>query len=222
MLRFQVRLKGLNEKQTYPGKIIGFSNRINSILVPYDFLTWANERFGYLKKEAPSRIILVANDPTNPEIVNYIDQNGYDTIREKLKSSRLNIILKFVLNFLILIASIIIGLAFLIFMLSLQLMISRSAEKIRRLNKLGFHPFEISRPYIIVLLLLLLIVTAGSLGITAILSGKLSEVASGWNLEVDPNLTNKIFMIAPALILLLFLLNAISIIINTRKLCSKQ
>lgn len=221
MLRFQVRLKGLNEKQDYPGKIIGFSNRINSILVPYDFLTWANEKYGYLEKPAPSRIILVSNDPTDPAIVQYLDKKGYDTIREKLKSSRLNIILKFLLSFLIIIAGIIIGLAFLIFMLSLQLMISRSADKIRRLNKLGFKPTEISRPYIVVLSVLLITVTGISLGITSLLSGKFASMAEEWNIDITSEITPWLYFVSLGMVLLLALLNTISVLISTKRLCKQ-
>jgi hypothetical protein len=221
MLQFSVVLKGETEKATYPGKIIGFSNRINSILVPYDFLTWANEKFGYLEQPRPSRIILVSPDPTDPEIIRFIDEKGYDTIREKLKSSRLNIILKFVLSFLVLIAGIIIGLAFLIFLLSLQLMISRSADKIKRLNKLGFHHTEISRPYIIVLFILLFIVTSIALLISSFISGKMASMAAEWNMEVSASLSGTIYLVSIGLVAVLFILNTAAIFLSTRKLCKE-
>ena len=135
------------------------------------------------------------------------------------QSSRLNIILKFVLSFLVFIAAIIIGLALLIFMLSLQLMISRSAEKIRRLNMIGLHPLEISRPYILALLFLLTIVTSISLIISAVISGQLTHTALNWNLEMESGLSGIIYLVAFGLIALLFLLNALSIILSTRRLC---
>lgn len=219
MLQFNIILKGREEKATYPGKIIGFSNRINSILVPYDFLQWANGKYGYLEKNKPSRIILVSPDPTDPQIIQYIENKGYDTIREKLKSSRLNIILKFVLSFVVLIAAIIIGLAFLIFLLSLQLMISRSAEKIKRLHKLGYHHSEISRPYIIILLALLILVTAISLVISAVISSKLARMALDWSLDVTPGLSTVTYIVAFGLILVMFILNASAIRLSTRRLC---
>jgi hypothetical protein len=222
MLQFSLVLKGREEKRTYPGKIVGFSNRINSIMVPYEFLQWANDRFGYLEKTSPSRLILVSNDPTDPAIIQYIEEKGYDTIREKLKSSRLNIILKFVLSFLVLIAGIIIGLAFLIFLLSLQLMISRSAEKIRRLNKLGYHHAEISRPYILILFLLLSLVTVLSLGISSILSTRLHELAAGWNLQISTTLSGNVYWVALGLVVLLFVLNTAAIFMGTKKLCRSR
>lgn len=222
MLQFHIVLKGREEKVTYPGKIVGFSNRINSIMVPYDFLNWANERFGYREKNRPSRLVLVSNDPTDPAIIQYIEEKGYDTIREKLKSSRLNIILKFVLSFLVLIAALIIGLAFLIFLLSLQLMISRSAEKIRRLNKLGYHYAEISKPYLFILAILLLVVTALALVISSVLAGQLHEMASDWSLDIRPGLSGLVWLIAPGLTGLLFILNSAAILMSTKKLCSSH
>lgn len=219
LLSFNVKLKGLHKKQTYPGKIIGFSNRINSILVPYDFLTWANDKFGYQEKPASSRLILVSTNPTDPEIIRYIESKGYDTIRERLKSSRLNIILKFVLSFLVVIAGIIIGLAFLIFLLSLQLMISRSAEKIKRLHKLGYHPNKIAQPYIIVLLIILLLLSLLSLLFTGIISSEIAKMANEWSMDISSKLSLNIYLLALGLSSLLILLNSIAVYLNTKRLC---
>jgi len=220
MVNFKIRLKGRNRYDDFPGKIVGFSNRINSILVPYNFLTWANKEYGYFKEKEASRLILVSKDPTDPAIVKYIEDKGYDTIREKLKSSRMNIILKFIISFLVLLAAIIIGLAFLVFLLSLQLMISRSAEKIRRLNKLGYHYLEISRPYLLILFLLLIAVTAFSMIITMILVSKLSGIAADWSLNIPGKPETIIYLIASGLMAILFLSNMTAIFISTRKLCS--
>ena len=221
MVNIQIRLRGQGRGnyEDYPGRIVGFSNRINSILVPYDFLTWANEKFGYFKKSAPSRVILVSNDPTDPEIIRFIEDRGYDTIREKLKSSRLNIILKLIISFLVVVATIIIGLAFLVFLLSLQLMISRSSEKIRRLNKLGFHYLEISKPYIVLLGFLMAGVTALSLLVTGILASRFSSFATEWNLEISQSLHTVIYGTAIGLVSIIFLANLAAILVSTRKLC---
>jgi len=221
LIQFQVRLKGKPKHVTYPGKIVGFSNRINSILVPHDFLKWANESYGYTEKYKPSRIILVTSDPTDPAIMQFIEEKGYDTIKEKLKSSRLNIILKFIISFLVVIAAVIIGLSFLIFLLSLQLMISRSSGKILKLNKMGYHYTEISLPYIVLLLMLLTGVTTLSLLATRLLAGKFASMASEWSLDISEKPGGLIYLISIGLVILLFILNTSSILISTRKLCKK-
>ncbi len=221
MVKFYIRITGKQESAEYSGQIVGFSNRINSILVPYDFLSWANAHFGNNEKTRPSRVILVSNDPTDPEITKFIDSKGYDTIREKLKSSRLNIILKFVLSFLVLIAAIIIGLAFMIFLLGLQLMISRSAEKIRKLHQLGMHYTRISVPYLIILSALLVGVTSLALIANAVLAHKFAAVASQYNLSIHPHTYGWIYWVALGLVALLFSLNLVTILWNTRKICNR-
>ena len=220
MVNFRIKLTGSSGNyEEFPGRIVGFSNRIHSILVPFDFLQWANSQFGYFQKIDPSRIILVSKDPTDPAIIKFIEDKGYDTIREKLKSSRLNIILKFIISFLVVIAAIIIGLAFLVFLLSLQLMISRSSQKIRRLNKLGFHYREISRPYIVLLLILMTLVTGLSLLVTMILTRQFSGMAAEWNLAISSSLHGIIFGTALVLVTLIFTANVVAILVSTKKLC---
>ncbi len=221
LIKVTIRLKGQGRGiyDEYPGRIVGFSNRIHSILVPYDFLVWANEKYGYFEKADPSQLIIVSKDPTDPAIVKYLDEKGYDTIREKLKSSRMNIILKFIISFLVIIAGIIIGLAFLVFLLSLQLMISRSAEKIRRLNILGYHYREISRPYIVLLGILMIGVTGLSLLITTLLTRQFSSVAGDWSLEISSSLHGIIYGAALGLVSLIFTSNVAAILVSTNKVC---
>ena len=117
------------------------------------------------------------------------------------------------------IASIIIGLAFLVFLLSLQLMISRSSEKIKRLNRLGYHYREISRPYIVLILILMAGVTGLSLLITAILTRQFSAMAEAWSLNISSSLYGIIYGTALGLITLLFIFNVAAILISTNKLC---
>jgi hypothetical protein len=221
LINFKIRLRGEGRGNygDYTGRIVGFSNRIHSILVPLDFLEWANEKYGYFKESDPSQVILVSKDPTDPSIIRFLDEKGYDTIREKLKSSRMNIILKFIISFLVVVAGIIIGLAFLVFLLSLQLMISRSADKIRRLNKLGLHYREISRPYLLLLLILMGGVTLLSLLITSLLTRQFASMASEWNLQISDSLHGMIFGVALGLILLIASANAGAILVSTKKLC---
>jgi len=221
MINFKIRLQGQGRGNydDYNGRIVGFSNRVSSILVPVDFLEWANEKYGYFKKNDPAQIILVSKDPTDPSIVRFIEERGYDTIREKLKSSRMNIILKFVISFLVIVAAIIIGLAFLVFLLSLQLMISRSSEKIKRLNKLGFHYREISRPYILLLILLMAGITGLSLLLTSLLAGQLHQRAEAWSLNISTSLHGIIYGTALGLILLISASNVTAILLSTKKLC---
>jgi hypothetical protein len=56
----------------YESYIVGYSDRINTILVPDDFLKWANEQYGYATsafntdtQQGSSRLIFETNDPSD-------------------------------------------------------------------------------------------------------------------------------------------------------------
>ncbi len=218
LVNFTINVRGKGSSAEFNGRIIGFSNRVNSILVPYRFLTWANREFGYREEAKISRVVIVTPDPTDPAIVRFLNENGYETILEKLKSSRINIILKFILSFLGGLGIVIISLAFLVFIVSFQLLISRSEEKIRKLKNIGYGSYEVARPYILSLgVIMFFIVTAGTL-LVFLLKNSFSELAEEWAMDLPEELNSMVWMLSLGISLLLFLVNSVSIWIQTRKI----
>ena len=45
MVNLDIRITGVGRTENFKGKIVGFSNRLNTILVPETFMTWANNEF---------------------------------------------------------------------------------------------------------------------------------------------------------------------------------
>jgi hypothetical protein len=218
LVGFTITIRGRGNSKEFRGKITGFSNRINSILVPYNFLTWANNHYGFRTEDKISRLVIVTKDPTNPAIVSFLDSNGYETIKEKLKSSRLNIILKFIISFLGSIGFFIIFLAFLVFILSFQLMIARSSDRIRKLKWIGYHHLEISKPYILNFAIILGILTILTTLILISLKSVLEDYVSEWAIELSEGIHPLILAGGFVLILLIFLVNTLAIIRQTRKI----
>ena len=79
--KFNVRLLGENKRQVFRGGIVGFSAKINSILVPEDFLNWANEEFGSREKNNPSRILVEFNNPNDEKIIEFLNENNYEVTK---------------------------------------------------------------------------------------------------------------------------------------------
>jgi predicted lysophospholipase L1 biosynthesis ABC-type transport system permease subunit len=186
--------------------------------VPYSFLSWANKEFGNGNKSTVQRLVIETKDPTNPAIVNFLDSKGYETIREKLKSSRLNIILKFIISFLGSLGFVIILLAFMVFFLSFQLLISKSSEKIRRLKWLGYHYMEISKPYLINLALIMGIITLVCFILVFLLKQLLMRFTAEWSLEFTEGINPLVLVTGAGLIILIFVANSLSIINQTKKI----
>ncbi len=218
LVGFTIIIRGKGRSLEFRGKITGFSNRINSILVPYEFLSWANDNFGFREEEKISRLVIVTKDPTNPKIVSFLEKNGYETVKEKLKSSRLNIILKFIISFLGSIGFFIIFLAFMVFVLSFQLMIARSSEKIKKLKWIGYHHNEISRPYIASFALILLILSILTFSILHLLKSLLDNYISEWGIELTGGFHIWILSGGLGLVFIIFILNTFAIIRQTKKI----
>ncbi|MCB8994154.1 MAG: hypothetical protein H6538_00940 [Bacteroidales bacterium] len=216
-VNFKISITGKGKQTIFNGKIVGFSNRINSILVPYKFLNWANKEYGKSPEPKISRAVIVSKNPSNPEIAAFLNREGYESIKENLKSSRLNIILKFIISFLGGLGILIIGLALLVFILSFQLLISKSGDKIRKLSLLGYHYREISRPYIYLLSILISLITLLA-GFSVLLLKRFFINFSGdWGLELTPGIHPLVAGGGIILLALIFVLNYLAISRQTRR-----
>ncbi len=74
LVSFTISVRGQGKQAEFRGKIIGFSSRVNSILVPWNFLSWANKEYGNTKTNKISRLVVESKDPTNPEIISFLNE----------------------------------------------------------------------------------------------------------------------------------------------------
>lgn len=132
---------------SYDARIVGFTDRLNTILVPDGFLQSANAAYSTKTEKRPSRLIVESSPSADShQLLDYFSEHGYmiegnaDTL--KMKS--------FVYGLLIvvmLIGTIISLLAFLLLMISILLLIEKNKEKFINLHSLGYSIRQISMPY---------------------------------------------------------------------------
>ncbi len=218
LVSFDLNLRGGGRSAVYEGHIIGFTNRINSILVPYNFLKWANRQFsGTAAKRNPSRLLLVANDPSDPRIIKYLDDHGYETNREKLKNSRLNVILRIILGIVGIIASLIILLAFFVFVLGFQLMITKSRDKLKTLIHLGYNYLLLSGRYVLFFAALILGINLLSFIVLFIVKSELNEYLTEMGFELSGGISAQTYLLALILSILIVILNGIFVTRQVKK-----
>lgn len=71
MVNLDIRIMGNGQVKQMKGNIVGFSNRLNTILVPESFMNWANEAYGAGEKAEPSRLIVEVNNPADERIAKF-------------------------------------------------------------------------------------------------------------------------------------------------------
>lgn len=153
-------------KQVFRGRIIAFSDRINSILVPESFLTWANKRFSNINEIRSSRLYVKTKDANNPDFLNYLQQKNFELNKDKTKFGRVKVVLQGIFSGLGIFGLLVVVLALLLFSFYLQLMIARSKDSLQLLLTLGYSPGwlskNVSRQFIPVYLLVVLISLAAT------------------------------------------------------------
>jgi hypothetical protein len=141
-------LRGNGHNETIKGRIVGFSNRLNTIVVPQEFMKWSNERFGSGIERNPSRIILEVNSPGDVKMQRYFEDHGYQVAGEKMQQGKAQYFLNLVVSIVIVVGIIISLLAFFVLMLSIYLLLQKNTKKLQDMLLLGYSPAQVSRPYI--------------------------------------------------------------------------
>ena len=141
---FKIRISGNQKSKEYVSKIVGFSNKINSILVPEEFLLWANNKYGRLVTNKTSRLLIEFDNPSDEAILKYFNENNYSINKDKLEFSKLVFFFKSALVFVFLIAFVIIILSVSFILLSINLIIQKNKELILNLYNIGYNHKKIA------------------------------------------------------------------------------
>lgn len=147
MIDMRIFINANGQHAQFKGKVLGFSSRLNTILVPQSFIDWSNATYEPGKTEDPSRIILEVNNPTDARIAQYMQQKGYDVEDNKLDAGKTTYFLRVVVSMVMLVGLLVSILSFYILMLSIYLLVQKNTQKLENLLLIGYSPTRVSRPY---------------------------------------------------------------------------
>lgn len=150
---------------TLTGRVAGFSNRLNTILVPEAFMQEANARFGShagrssdsqsdthttlrqtSSPTAPKRLIIDVSSPGDVTIKQYLDSHDLELAGDKSASSAA-FLLKIIVAIVLAIGIIITLLSLFILILSISLIMEKNRDKLHALLMLGYPVRTVQRPY---------------------------------------------------------------------------
>ena len=154
MLPLQFTLSGNGKRKVMPGRIVGFSNRLNTVIVPEEFLEWANGYFGTGAVQLPQRLIVEVSSPGDVKIEQYMDEHHYEVAGDKMSSSKANYFLTIISGIVIAVGVIISLLSFFVLMLSIYLLLQKNTQKLQDLLLLGYSPDQVSRHYILLVVVI--------------------------------------------------------------------
>ncbi|WPV68752.1 FtsX-like permease family protein [Chitinophaga sp. LS1] len=197
--------------QEFTGRIVGFSDRISSFLVPGSFMDWANGKFGNGQTAAPSRVIIKTKDPSNPVLVKYLEDKGYSTNQDKLKYSKTKVILQTIVSVIGFFGLILLLFALLVFSMFIQVVIASCKREIQLLVTLGTAPRQLQR-YLMRQFVPLYIFTAIiALVLITVLQWKAAGILAGMKLFVSSWISPGTAGAAVLVIILVYIVNLWSV-----------
>lgn len=154
MIDFDLFLRGKGKEQHFNGRVIGFSNRLNAILVPQSFMEWSNETYAPDEKPQPSRLMVEVDNPADEQITRYMESRGYELEDDKLSVEKTTYFLRLLVLLVMGVGLIISLLSFYILMLSIYLLVQKNSSKLENLLLIGYSPRQVALPYQLLTILL--------------------------------------------------------------------
>jgi len=215
-INLRLEVEGKGKSKNFQSRIVGFSNKINSILVPENFLTWANEEFGREDDTKSSRLLIEFNDPSDNRILEFFNEKNYSISKKDLEFSKIIFFFKSALLFVFLIALIIIFLSIAFILLSMNLIIQRNKELLINLYSIGYNYGKIAKFYQV----LIGSITIFAITISIVVSNSIRNLYSAEiiNFFEFSESKNYIVTIGVSFILALVILFTILILNNIKKI----
>lgn len=154
MLNVRMSIHGNGKDEVFEGKVIGFSGKLNSILVPMSFMSWSNRHFAPNAASAPNRLIADVSGTRDGAIAGYLDSHGYEVEDSNLANEKAISFLSLVVSIVMVVGLLISLLSFYILLLSIYLLVQKNAYKLETLLLIGYRPLQVSKPYIFLTLAL--------------------------------------------------------------------
>lgn len=173
-----LELRGGLEEQHYRGRIVGFSNRLNTLLVPEHFIQQMNRRLAPELPASPTRLILELRNPRDPAIALYLREHSYESEGERLASSQSMYFLRLLSGVVLGVGLLISALSAYLLLLSIYLLLQKNSRQLENLLLLGYSQRQLVLPYVLLTLVLNLLALLAALGLVLWVRGYYLEAAS--------------------------------------------
>ena len=171
MVKIRFVLRGAAGRKELSGRVIAFSKKLNTILVPKSFMDEMNAQLSQDRQPEPSRLIVTVSNPADEKIANYLESKGYETEADDAETARTAHFLRIIISIVLVVGLIISALAFYVLLLSIFLLLQKNTEKIDTLLLIGYSPRAVACPYHLLTIGLNTLVLILSIGIVLLLRG---------------------------------------------------
>ena len=210
-IQIDLRLTGTHDVKLKTGRVVAFSRKLNTILVPQEFIDDMNQRLSPDRTPEVARLIIRTDNPADERIVAYLNAHDYDTEADDADASRAASLMRLITSAVMVIGLIISSLAFYVLLLSIFLLLQKHTEKIDNLLLIGYSPAMVARPFHLLTIILNLLVLIGAIVIVTFTRQWYLPLFGELYTQFEPSAFIPTLIVGIAIFLLVSLLNFIAI-----------
>ena len=180
-----------DNKEIFTAHVVGFSDRIGSVLAPKSFIDYGNQKFGKPgSTETTSQLILKAKDPSDTKFAGYLKEHDYATNSENMRWSKIRSIVEVVTSATGVLALLLMGIGTLVFILFIELTIARAQHSLTLLLQIGYGPHFVSSFMIrrflpmvmgtVIFAMLITIIAQAAASVAVVSQGLVLPLVPGW------------------------------------------
>jgi len=161
--RLTIHINGNGKDQKMIGRVVGFSQKISSILVPESFLEYANPIYGNGNIINPSRVFITTTDDSYGELEDLMEEMNLDISKSAIDVAKIKTIITVVIGIFGVASLLIMLLSLMGFVQYSQLVLSKASYEIKTLLRIGYSIKSIVHTFILQLAIIFGLITVGSI-----------------------------------------------------------
>ena len=137
--RLKIHMNGKTNRGKITGKVVGFSQKISSVLVPESFLNYSNSLYGHKKEKLTQRLFIKVKKGSYGQLESLMNELNLDIKKSALDLSKIKTFVNVIILVFLIFAIIIILLSIFGFVQYIQLLLNKAKQDIVILNRIGYQ-----------------------------------------------------------------------------------
>ncbi|WP_051296366.1 ABC transporter permease [Eisenibacter elegans] len=209
ILRFKLKISGRGGSEVLRGKVVGFSERIPTILVPEEFLHWANDKYGTKASPPPTRLMTRLKAGTQAQAQQYFDMADIEVNQETMRLRYLADLGGVITGLIGVLGAAFLLLTVMLFMMNFRLILAEAKQEVDLLLYLGYRHTHLAQHlmyYFSIFLLIITFVVVGG-GLYWFVKQLYHYLNTQTGIQVNPSIEPLVLLVGGITIVVILLIN---------------
>lgn len=209
IVKFKIEINYKGEKIRFDGKLAGFSQSINSVLVPDTFMDHCNRLYAVKDDIKPAQLMIKFEENAFGKFEDLLEKNNYEISKSAIDIAKIKAYVSFLMYFIAIQSILIIILAINGITLYSELIITRSLYEIRTLLRIGYGVNTILNRFLIYFLIRFVMIVGIAIGLLIFEKSMISPYFKTIGMELGTSISELSLLISIGILIGMVLINYI-------------